>query len=488
MHPVVLVFPIPTHDQVGSLSPPLSILYLGAFLERAGVEVSYLDLRIHNLKDLYSELEKEPLLVGVSSMTGYQLIGAVEVLKAVKERAPQTPTVLGGVHVSMLPEQSLADELVDFVVVGEGEATLLELVETLDSGRPEFGKILGLGWKKQDGTPVLNGPRPFLDLAESPPPVTETSRHLYDYYPMVKIQVSRGCPHRCGFCYNTVFNRRAYRFKPLENIEAEIKTLGQLAANKKHLSVLSDHIGPQRQRIIDIAGIIARAGYTFHSSIRAESLDEKLIEAIDGVCEEVFIGVEHVSERIRKLIRKDNSVADVRRAARLLARSSIRPVHSFMTAFPDETRAETLANMDFADELRATDPKAEISPFFLLTPFPGTELYSLALERGYQAPGSLSGWRNFGLGQVNMPWVDRRSEAYTDLYGIGLLIFTPAASYSSNDFEREWFAYLQEKAWQRWRERDLRFKKELAMFLAYNDKFRRYKRPRKRPPLTRMTD
>ena len=488
MDPVLLVFPLPTNEQMDSLSPPLSILYVGSYLEKAGVPVSYIDLRIHTMEDLYSELDKGPLLVGVSSMTGYQLIGTLEVLQAVRERASETPTVLGGIHASMLPDQSLADDLVDFVVVGEGEVTLLELVEVLEIGKEDFAKILGLGWKRKDGSRVINPPRPFMDLGESPPPVTETSKHLFEYYPMGKVQVSRGCPHRCSFCYNTVFNRRKYRFKPLENIEAEILAIKRLAPTSQHLSLLSDHIGHNRQRIIDIADLVAKHGYTFHTSIRAEVLDEELVSAIDGICEEVFVGVEHVVPRIRKLIRKDNTVSDIRRMVHILAKSSIRPVLSFMTAFPGETLEETLANMDFADELQSIDPKAEITPFFLTTPFPGTELFQTALECGFKGPKRLKDWSEFGLGHVTMPWVDKATEIFTDLYGISLLIYTKEMSYQSNDFERQWFSYLREKALQRWHARDLRFKKELAMFVAYNEQFRRFQRPRKRPRLDRLTD
>lgn len=485
MDPVLLVFPIPTVEQMDSLTPPLSILYIGSYLEKSGVPVSYIDLRIHTMEDLYSEIDRGPLLIGVSSMTGYQLIGTLEVLRAVHERAPEMPTVLGGIHASMVPDQSLAHELVDFVVVGEGEVTLLELVKLLEQGKEDFAKILGLGWKTKEGARVINPPRPFMDLAESGPPVTDTSKHLYEYYPMGKVQVSRGCPYRCSFCYNAVFNRRKYRFKPLEIIEAEILGIKHLTANIQHLSLLSDHIGHNRQRIIDIAELVAKYGYTFHTSIRADSLDEKLISAIDGICEEVFIGVEHIAPRIRKLIHKDNTEDDVRRTVHLLARSSIRPVLSFMTGFPGETREETLANMDFADELRSIDAKAEITPFFLLTPFPGTELFQTALECGFKEPKSLKDWSEFGLGHVTMPWIDRETERFTDLYGIGLLIYTKETSYQSNQFEQQWFSYLREKALQGWEARDLRFKKELAMFVAYNEQFRRFERPRKRPQLVR---
>lgn len=451
-----------------SLSPPLSILYVGAHAEQAGVDVSYVDLRVQSMRELQQELDKQPMLVGVSSMTGFQLVGATEVLEAAKARCPQTPRLLGGVHASLLPEQTLAEPLVDFVVIGEGEITLVELVRRLQQGAKDFADVAGLGWKRPDGTAVVNGPRAFMDLSEALPPITERSVGLYKHYPVAKTQVARGCPFRCAFCYNTVFNRRKYRAKPLDVIEAEIRRITEMAPHVKHISMLADEIGFKRDRIAAMGKLAAKFGYSFHTAIRAENVEEGLVEDIKDICEELFIGVEHVSPRIRKMIRKDNTLDDVLRAADVLARSNIRPVWSFMTAFPEETRQETLANMDFADRLRAKDPKAVISPFFLTTPFPGTELYDLAQQYGYRPPASLRDWRDFGLGKVTMPWIDPQTETFTDLYGMSCILWTNPKAYQRNPFEETWFSYLREVAAERWKAREFRFRKEWQMFLAYN--------------------
>jgi radical SAM superfamily enzyme YgiQ (UPF0313 family) len=468
MYPVLLVFPPPSEEQADTISPPLSILYVGAHLERAGVSVSYVDLRVQPLQTLLDELDKGPSLVGVSSMTGFQLVGTMDVLETVKKRQPGIKTVLGGVHASLLPEQTLSDPLVDFVVIGEGEITLLELVQELKSKKEDLSNIMGVGWKKKDGSIVINGQRPFMNMADAVAPITQSSLHLYQYYPIGKTQVARGCPFHCAFCYNTVFNRRKYRQKPLEVIEAEIRIITKMAPHVKHISLLADEIGFNHKRIVSMAKLTAKFGYSFHTAIRAENVDEKLVTEIDNICEELFIGVEHVSPRIRKMICKDNNVDDITQASQVLARSKIRPVWSFMTAFPEETREETLANMDYADMLRVQNPRSVISPFFLTTPFPGTELYVLAQKYGYRPPKDLRDWRDFGLGKVTMPWIDAKAENFSDLYGMSCLLFTSEKSYRRSDFEMQWFSYLKETAWQRWKARDIRFKREWEMFLAYN--------------------
>jgi len=477
MASVILVFPAPDNEQVDAISPPLSILYLGSFLEKAGVSVTYLDMRAQSIDDFRKELAKGPTLVGVSSMTGYQLIGAIEVLRAVKERDPGIPTVLGGVHASLKAEQSLCDPLVDFVVIGEGEHTLLELTEAIEKRRQDLGKITGLGWKKL-GRAVINPPRPFMDLSESEPPITKSSKHLYDNYFHGKVQISRGCPYRCAFCYNTSFNLRKFRVKPLENIEKEIQTIKKHIPALDHFTLLADNIGSDKERIVDIAKLAAKYAFKFHSSMRAEHLDEKLVSAIEGSCASVLIGVESVAPRIRKLIFKDNLVDDIRKAAKMLAGSKMMGYYSFMAGFPGETREETIASMDFADELRRIDKKSVIAPVALCTAFPGTALYERALKEGFKEPKDLEEWRNFKFSEINMPWIDPGNEYFTDLYGMSMLMYTSPDNYNATAFEKEFFSYLQELAKERWHKRDLCFKKEWKLFCAYNLGM---KRPKPKP-------
>ncbi|MEK6715186.1 MAG: radical SAM protein [Candidatus Omnitrophota bacterium] len=452
--------------------PPLAILYVGSYLERAGVSVSYIDLRIHSYDDLGKELEDVPLIVGVSSMTGIQIEGAIKVLEMSKEKAPEAVRVMGGVHPSLLPLETLSDPLVDFVVIGEGENTLLELFEFIAEGKTDFTKILGLAWKKRGGQISINANRPFMELADSCPPITEASRALYAYYPLGKVQVSRGCPYRCAFCYNLSFNRRKYRIKPLEVIDREIHTIMKFVPRIKHFTLLSDNVGRDVDRLLEMGKICSKYGFTFHTAIRPEYINERLISELEGVCGSFLIGVESVVPRIRRMIYKDNDVEDTRRAAHLLKNSSIKMYYSFMTAFPDESREETIASMDFADELREIDPTSIITPFFLLTPFPGTELYEYALRRGFKKSANLKDWSQFALGKVSTPWIDPDNEYFTDLYQMSMLIYTDPKEYENNDFEKDFFGHFQRIAWDRWRARTFEFRREYELFKSYNRKFK----------------
>lgn len=471
MQQVLLVFPIPSDEQTG-VTPPLSILYVGAFLEKAGISVSYIDLRIHSLNDLKAELEREPSIVGISSMTGYQLKGTIDVLERVRNYSPEIITVLGGVHASLLPHQTISDPRVDFVVVGEGEETMVELYEALDTNKSEFSNILGLGWKKDEVQSVINENRPFIDLSKSVPPITSSSVGLYDYYPLGKVQMSRGCPHRCAFCYNSSFNRRKYRVKPLDTIESEIQVIKRFVPRLKHFTLLSDNIGRKKENLMDIAKLCSKHEFTFHTAIRPEFITEDLLAGLEGTCESLFFGIETLVPRLRKIITKDNTVDDVKRTVQMLSHSSIKAYYSYMTGFPTETKEETIATMDFIDYSKKIDPKCIVTPLFLLTAYPGTELYSYSLKNGFKEPATLSQWCGFGLGQVTSPWIDKEDEYFTDLYGISLLIYTDPKEYRGTPFEMELFTYLQEKANKLWLERRFEFKKELRIFNVYNKQFK----------------
>jgi radical SAM superfamily enzyme YgiQ (UPF0313 family) len=162
---------------------------------------------------LVEAIRRDPVCVGVSTSTGPQLRYALEVSERVKSRG-QVPVVWGGVHASLLPEETLRNRAVDYVVQGEGEGALLELVEALE-GKRRIGAVPGL-WYKERGQILSTGLRDHVDLDTQPP----LAYHLLDLSPYrrrifgaerLSFFTSRGCPHGCRFCFNTTFNRRRWR-------------------------------------------------------------------------------------------------------------------------------------------------------------------------------------------------------------------------------------------------------------------------------------
>jgi anaerobic magnesium-protoporphyrin IX monomethyl ester cyclase len=183
---------------------PYGILFLAAVLEKAGHNVTIYDNNIDSRKP-EDFVSVNANLIGFSVLTGRSIGNAIDQSKVFKEIFPRASIVWGGVHPSLMPEQTVAEPFIDYVVVGEGEYTLLELVNHLEEGKPGLHSIQGLVFKQGDII-IKNDPRPFIkNLNELPDPAW----HLVDIkqYSAITLNTSRGCPFRCTFCYNQTFNK-----------------------------------------------------------------------------------------------------------------------------------------------------------------------------------------------------------------------------------------------------------------------------------------
>lgn len=157
-----------------------------------------------------------------------QIIRALEACRKFRRKYPDVPIVWGGIHASMLPEQTLENSFVDIVVIGEGEATLPELVQTLESGG-DLGGVKGIAYH-DEGRYRATGERPFIDLDRHPPlaydlvDVNLYRRKIFgsDH---LSFNSSRGCLNRCGFCYDSVVHRRKWRAMQPGTVLEQLKRL-----------------------------------------------------------------------------------------------------------------------------------------------------------------------------------------------------------------------------------------------------------------------
>ena len=310
-----------------------------------------------------------------------------------------------------------------------------------------------------------------MDLDQSVAPITKKSLPLYAYYPWRKIQISRGCLHRCTFCYNTSFNQRKYRIKSIDKIKEEIETLKRFFPSLNHITLLSDNLDRNKGRIKEISEFMKSYKMTWHTAIRSEYIDKEMVDILQVSCDSLFFGVESASKRILKFLNKDSTTKDALRAARLIAKSNIKPFYSFMTGFPRETKKEILASMNLADKLKKINKKAEITPFFICTANPGTDLYRFAQKyRKYTDPKSFEEWSTFSLNTVNMPWMNNKtSRQALNIYYMTLILYLNEKDYSRTEFEKTLFQFLKTQAEQKWKKRDFDFDFERDLFTKYNE-------------------
>jgi radical SAM superfamily enzyme YgiQ (UPF0313 family) len=405
----LLVYPEPTQDSP-SIYPAFSIFYVGASLERAGYDVEYIDLRFDPQSRLSKALTKNPLCVGVSSMTGYQLEGAIEVLKKVKNHNPDIKTTLGGVHPSLLPRQCLQERFVDFVVVGEGEETACELMNYLKNHRNDFQTINGLAWKK-NGDIIINQPRPPIKPDRWIFPLNDKTKRYFRIAikgGSMVILSSRGCWRRCGFCYVQAFHKRKWRPMPIDKFEKELNMyLSELSFNTASLG--DENIGKKFNRIEGLSRVLREHAIEWHTGISCDCISKEIIKTMEwGGCKSFEVGVESGSPRVlNDVICKDyvEGVATIKKSVKIIAKSDISPMYSFMAGLPTETKAELKMSMDLADWIKKVDDKARAS-FFVYTPYPETPMYKMAIQEGFDPPKNMQDWSKFSLSHALNPKIE----------------------------------------------------------------------------------
>jgi len=424
---------------------PLNLLHPATPLVNAGYSVRIVDQfgDPHWKEKLLDALAEKPICFGISSMTGPQIIRALAACKQFKRHYPDVPTVWGGIHASLLPEQTLENPYVDVVVVGEGEATLLELVKALEGGSP-LHQVAGVAYR-DNGRYHFTGPRPFVDLNAQPPlaygliDINRYRRRIFgsDH---VSFNSSRGCIHRCAFCYDAVVHRRKWRAMQPEIVVDRLKrvirdfdirgfnfTDDNLFVNMKHAYRLMEEIVRSDLNI--------RIG-KLHIRINAiRRMDEDFLKLLvrAGV-ERLTIGVESGSQRILDLIRKDLTVDEVIDASRKLVGHPIVPLYLFMMGLPTETPEEVGQSIRLAQQLLDENSRASKS-FNIYMPYPGTELYRLVVRYGLKEPEQLEEWAplNYRYIPEASPWIPPRTKRLISALDLPLMFMGQGHPYKKTN-------------------------------------------------------
>jgi anaerobic magnesium-protoporphyrin IX monomethyl ester cyclase len=421
---ILLVYPGSGMDVYGiNVGLPLSCLYLGTVLRMSGYRVEILDERTTPSfeADLAASLKREkPLLVGISSMTGTQIQGGLRAAGRVKKEDPSIPVVWGGVHPTLCPESTLRDSLCDYVVMGEGEVTLIELADRLGEGGDPV-EVEGIGYKQGDRL-RFTARRPLLrDLDAIPRPDygLVSMEHYFTRapstdLPQLQLVTSRGCPFDCEFCYNLRFNERKFRCHSAERVVSDIRFLVE-RFGVRALFIEDDYFFGNPKRVERICDLLLSEGIEVLIQVpcRIDYLYRQPALMIDKLhragFKELWIGVESGSEERLKQILKRTNLDQVREVNRRLSGSSVYPKYGFMAGFPGESREETLETVSFLFELLRENPGAGVAPVAVYTPYPGTTLYDRARSvYGMVFPETLEGWSHFHFGQNNNPFLSRR--------------------------------------------------------------------------------
>ena len=410
---------------------PLALLAVSALPHERGYPVTIV------VQDVDDDPENQvleacegALLFGVTSLTGTMIDEGLKMSARVRERYPDLPIVWGETHPSIAPEQTAEHPLVDVVVAGQGEATFMDLVEALETGRP-LDDVQGLYFKR-DGEMVKTGPRPTVDIDTLPPMPFDLldmerfimlhsgalenhlqGRRAVTYY------TSYGCPFSCSFCSEPLTSNRRWFAKSPEKVIADVKVLRE--RYRAEVVIFEDpifFIDVRRVRRIAELMIENDLNIGWTASSRLETIKKIDAETWDVLKRsgllQIFIGVESASPTVLKAIGKKYTADDIVDASRILYENGVTLSCTFIAGIP----VEDPAGRPFAEVLREdlrmssetilrmseVNPKAGIG-VCLYTPYPGSVAYDLSVKFGFKPPERLEEWREFNHFSNQVPWL-----------------------------------------------------------------------------------
>lgn len=393
------------HD-VASVMPPLGLAWIAAFLEREGHSVQILDAHAERLvPDAIVPRVRgagSPDIVGITCTTSL-FSAAMETARAVRAALPEAKIVLGGVHPTVLPEETLGERAVDWVVRGEGELTLAELA----SGKP-VENVAGVS-HRVGGVIRHNPDRPLIaDLDSLPMPVYHLlPMHLYHpavgayrRLPAVSMLATRGCPGRCTFCYRIFGNR--LRVRSGRKLAEEAKHLHDTYGIRE-ICFYDDTFTAARKEVAAFCQGLAdlKLDLTWSCFARTDTVNEDILTQMKRAgCHQIMYGVESGNPEILKNIHKRVDLEGVEQAVCLTKKAGIVVRAAFMLGNPGETRETMQQTLDWAIRLNP-----DLALFNIATPYPGTEMFEWARRNGYLRT---TDWEAYDLAHMvmNLPTVE----------------------------------------------------------------------------------
>lgn len=404
-----------------SLVLPMGLCYLAAVLEQDGVEVAILDCfeqgyttevasGENNVRCGLTDEQIEqrirdfsPDFVGVSILFSLAAKNAYRVCEIAKKVSPDIRVVVGGHHPSFLADRMLREhECMDYVVLGEGEYTLRDLVRKHVRNDADLSDIDGLVYRDSGRVAVNPKTRWIENLDEIPVPARRLC-NVNHYFAVdlpqsgragrngmsrsLTVISSRGCPRSCIFCGTVHLWGRRYRTRSPENFVAELESLKR-DYSLQEFQLQDDNFTFNRNRVMKILDLFIEKKLDMQwctpQGIDVMTLDRELIAKMKrSGCREITLAIETGNESVnRDIIGKPIKLDHVREVVKWLKEFEILSQGFFIIGLPGETKATIENTLQFADSLDLD--RAQV---FIATALPGTRLYELSAEKGYLVSG-----------------------------------------------------------------------------------------------------
>lgn len=392
-------------------SPSLSLMALSAYLKEKGYECLLLGNRLSD--EELRLLLADCLAVGFSVYTGNGIDYALRMAKRVRSLSPGMPIVWGGCHPTLEPEQALQSDCVDYVVRGEGEKTLVELLEYLaHTTEGDLSAIEGLSFRRGDEV-LHNGGRTPSRISEFPRYDFELFDDVLKGSTSVPYVAGRGCPFDCRYCCAAAFHRvsggKKYDRYNIERIFDDLEAITRLYPGKT-IDFWDDTFFSSENSIARFIDTYESRGLSFKwtAYVRCDlfsTLDSEVLQGMKRIhLQTLFFGVESGSQRILDMVRKKMRIDQVTTAAQLAGEAGLPADYTFINGFPNETIGDVRDSLRLRNYIRRVNPKATVR-FFSYTPLPRTELIEDCEKLGYKKPVTLDGWANYEFHSFRADWL-----------------------------------------------------------------------------------
>ena len=360
--------------------PPLGLAYMAAVLSESDYDVSIVDLNV--AQDKQSIPDDNCDLAGITLDTSRYYKG-MEYARILKSKG--TKVVVGGPHASFMAEEILVSGSADFVVRGEGEQTVLDLVKALSEGG-NLAQIKGLSYAV-DSEVIHNSDRTYADDLDTLP---LPARHLLnmDRYQTSKlgtrsitsILTSRGCPYQCSFCASSKLSGTFWRARSVESIIEEILFVKDTYGYRA-FAFVDDNFTLNPQRVIDLCKEICKHDLDIHwwcfSRVDTIVRNPEMVSLMyEAGCRSTYIGIESRNQETLDSYNKKISADISREAISILKDNKIEMTASFIIGALNEDREMVKDTLRFAKSLNPNTVS-----FTILTPYPGTDLFEQVKDR-----------------------------------------------------------------------------------------------------------
>ena len=368
---------------VGTTGPPLGLAYLASIAREKGFDVKIVDSIVENLT--FEDVEKiinqySPDIVGITSTTS-MIPDAYRVAKIAKDISKDIVTIIGGPHVTFVPELTLNESPdLDYVVKGEGEISFSHLLDVIN-GKMQPKEVLGITYRK-DGSVIDNPPQPLIkDVDAIPEPswdLLPMEKYEIDNIQFGTIMTSRGCPYNCIFCSSSLQFGKQWRGHSVDRVIDELKTL-RYKYNKREIEFLDDTFTLNMKRALELTDRIVKEGLDIRwsASARVNLFNDEIAKNMKKAgAHTVYFGIESGSQKILDFIGKGITLSLAKISVRKANEAGLNTLGSFIIGFPEDTIKDIKTTIKFSKKVGVT-----VAQFTIATPYPGTRLWNYVVEK-----------------------------------------------------------------------------------------------------------